>query len=77
MRVLGEADGFGPLPDCKIGIMRGHASRPELVEALVRHIAESLDNISVPSIEDNGYDLSSLTAMRGKRARSMQLSPGW
>ena len=24
MRVLGEADGFGALPDCKIGIMRGH-----------------------------------------------------
>ena len=24
MRVLGDADGFGALPDCKIGIMRGH-----------------------------------------------------
>ena len=26
MRVLGDADGFGALPDCKIGIMRGHTS---------------------------------------------------
>lgn len=78
MRVLGEADGFGPLPDCKIGIMRGHATRPELVEALVRHIAESLDNISVPSIENNGgYDVPALATMRGKRTRSIQLSPGW
>ena len=33
MRVLGEADGFGALPDCKIGIMRGHTARPEIVDA--------------------------------------------
>ncbi len=54
MRVLGDADGFGALPDCKIGIMRGHTSRPELVDALARHIVESLDNISVPAGEESG-----------------------
>ena len=34
MRVLGEADGFGALPDCRIGIMRGQTSQPEIVDAL-------------------------------------------
>ncbi len=53
MRVLGEADGFGALPDIKIGIMRGHSSKPEIVDALARHITESLDNISVPMAEDD------------------------
>jgi DNA-binding transcriptional LysR family regulator len=55
MRVLGEADGFGTLPDCRIGIMRGQTSRPEIVDALARHISESLDNISVPLGEETGH----------------------
>jgi DNA-binding transcriptional LysR family regulator len=78
MRVLGDSDGFGTLPDCKIGIMRGHTSRPELVEALVRHIAESLDNISVPALEENGtFDFAAMAAMRGKRPKAGQVLPGW
>src|SRR4029453_12412926 len=78
MRVLGDADGFGPLPDCKIGIMRGHTSRPELVDALARHIAESLDNISVPAAEEAGtFDFAAMAAMRGKRLRPGQVMPGW
>ena len=78
MRVLGDADGFGPLPDCKIGIMRGHSSRPELVDALARHIAESLDNISVPAGEESaGFDFAAMAAMRGKRPRPGQIMPGW
>ncbi|MDW6025146.1 LysR substrate-binding domain-containing protein [Mesorhizobium sp. BAC0120] len=78
MRVLGDADGFGTLPDCKIGIMRGHSSRPQLVDALVRHISESLDNISVPSAEDSGtLDFAAIATMRGKRPRSGQVLPSW
>jgi len=78
MRVLGDADGFGPLPDCKIGIMRGHSSRPELVEALARHISESLDNISVPAVEDNGtFDFAAAAAARGKRLKPGQVMAGW
>ena len=78
MRVLGDADGFGALPDCKIGIMRGHTSRPELVDALARHIAESLDNISVPAGEENGtFDFAAVAAMRSKRLRPGQVMPGW
>src|SRR6185437_8584830 len=66
MRVLGDGDGFGALPDCKIGIMRGHSGRPELVEALARHIVESLDNISVPPGEEgSSFDFAAITAMRG------------
>ena len=66
MRVLGEADGFGALPDCKIGIMRGHTARPEMVDAMARHIADSLDNISVPAAEEAGsFDFAAMAAMRG------------
>jgi DNA-binding transcriptional LysR family regulator len=77
MRVLGEGDGFGALPDCKIGIMRGHTAKAEIVEALARHIAESLDNISVPTAqEDEVIDFAAL-AMRGGRHKPRALVPGW
>ena len=63
MRVLGEADGFGALPDCKIGIMRGHTARADIVEAIARHISESLDNISVPAAEETGtFDFAAMAA---------------
>jgi len=68
MRVLGEAEGFAPLPDVQIGILRGHSSRPEIVEALARHIAESLDNISVPPIEaGTSFDFEALAFARLKK----------
>ncbi|PSJ57534.1 LysR substrate-binding domain-containing protein [Kumtagia ephedrae] len=77
MRVLGEADGFGALPDCKIGIMRGHTMRPDLVDALVRHISESLDNISVPAIEEGGsFDFAALAFARAKRLKPSNMLPG-
>jgi len=79
MRVLGEADGFGALPDCRIGIMRGHSVRADIVEAIARHISDSLDNISVPMAQEHaGFDFSAMTsAVRGRRAKSGQLVPGW
>ena len=71
-------DGFGPLPDCKIAIMRGHTTRPDLVEALVRHISESLDNISVPAIEETGsFDFAALSLSRMKRHKPNHVLPGW
>jgi DNA-binding transcriptional LysR family regulator len=77
MRVLGEADGFGALPDCKIGIMRGHTTRPDLVDALARHISESLDNISVPAVEEAGsFDFAAMAFARMKRGKPNQI-PGW
>jgi len=78
MRVLGEADGFGPLPDCKIGIMRGHTASPEIVEAVARHITESLDNISMRATEEGGpFDLAALNSARTKRSRPNLIVPGW
>ena len=78
MRVLGEADGFGPLPDCRIGIMRGQTSQPELVDAIARHISESLDNISVPMGEEAGsFDFTALALSKMKRPKPNQIAPGW
>jgi hypothetical protein len=58
--------------------MRGHTSRPELVEALARHISESLDNISVPGIEESGtFDFAAAAALRGKRSKAGQAVAGW
>src|SRR5262245_3095949 len=80
MRVLGDADGFGVLPDCRIGIMRGHSVRADIVEAIARHISDSLDNISVPMAEEpGGFDFSAMTsAVRGRRTKPGQIVvPGW
>lgn len=80
MRILGESDGFGALPDCRIGILRGHSSQPQIVDALARHISESLDNISVvpPANEDSGhFDFAGVAYGRGKRLRPSQMLPGW
>ncbi|MBS9719468.1 LysR family transcriptional regulator [Tianweitania sp. BSSL-BM11] len=80
MRVLGEAEGFADLPDIRIGIMRGHtpAGQSAIVEALSRHISESLDNISLPMpvVDDAAsFDFTGL----GKRTkpRSGNLVTNW
>ena len=78
MRVLGEADGFGALPECKIGLMRGPTSQSQVVDALARHIAESLDNISVPVSEETGtFDIAGLTFSKVKRKKTNSVMPGW
>jgi len=78
MRILGEADGFGALPEVRIGIMRGHSSQPEIVDALARHIAESLDNISVPAAEEIGqFDFEAAPFARVRRQRQRQAAAVW
>ena len=78
MRVLGEADGFNALPDIKIEIIRGNSTKPEIVDALARHISESLDNISFPSPEDAGsFDYAALGSIRGRRLKPSHVLPGW
>jgi len=79
MRVLGEAEGFAPLADVQIGILRGHSSRPELVDALARHIAESLDNISVPPVDPTGagFDFEAMAFSRLKKQRQNKAMAGW
>jgi DNA-binding transcriptional LysR family regulator len=78
MRILGEADGFAPLPEVRIGIMRGHTSQPEIVDALARHIAESLDNISVPGAEEAGpLDFEPISLVRSGRQKQRSSSALW
>ena len=48
MRVLTESDGFIPLPDCQIGLLRGQREKNDVTEALVNHIKRSLDAIRTP-----------------------------
>jgi DNA-binding transcriptional LysR family regulator len=79
MRVLSEQDGFARLPDVKIGLLHGHATQPDIVDALARHITESLDNISVPiKAEDSGsFDFAGVAQGRMRRHRPSQIMPGW
>jgi DNA-binding transcriptional LysR family regulator len=78
MRVLGEADGFGALPEVKIGIMRGHSSQPEIVDALARHITESLDNITVPLAEESGsFDFEAVAFNRVRKQKQGKLAAVW
>lgn len=46
MRVLGQAEGYPPLPSCKIGLIRARTEPSALVDALAGHIIQSLDNIA-------------------------------
>lgn len=78
MRILGESDGFGALPDVRIGIMRGHSNQPEIVNALARHISDSLDNISVPAVEEPGqFDFDALAFNKVRRQKHRTAMAGW
>ncbi len=46
MRILGQSDGFPPLPTCRIGLMRAVGDVSPLVDALADHIVQSLDNLA-------------------------------
>ncbi len=46
MRILGQSDGFPPLPTCRIGLLRAIGDVSPLVDALADHIVQSLDNIA-------------------------------
>ena len=79
LRVVGDADGFGEPPHCLMGIQRGPTDRPDLVEALARHISESLDNITVPEAVA-AIDLPAISAIglgRGRHGKPALVSPGW
>lgn len=77
MRILGENDGFGALPDCRIGLIRGQTTQPAIVEALARHVSESLDNISLPAAGDEaGFDFATPAPGRARHQRPGVL-PVW
>lgn len=46
MRVLGAAEGFPPLPSCKIALLRNPGAVTDTALALADHIVASLDNMS-------------------------------
>jgi DNA-binding transcriptional LysR family regulator len=46
MRILGEREGFPPLPTCRIGILSPSRGANPLADALSDQIRESLDNLS-------------------------------
>ncbi|MGU3496555.1 LysR substrate-binding domain-containing protein [Xanthobacteraceae bacterium A53D] len=46
MRVLGQADGFPPLPPCDIGLLRNRHEPSTLADALASHIIQGLDNLT-------------------------------
>lgn len=48
MRILAPAEGFPPLPACRIGLLRTPHERAPLAEALAGHIISSLANLSGP-----------------------------
>lgn len=80
MRVLGEADGFPPLPDCVIGILTSPATQMDIVDAFTRHIMESLDNISTTLIEtsdDVDFNSGVRHMRRARRVRPDYVLPGW
>lgn len=52
MRILTERDGFPQLPQCEIAIMRSRHQTSPLVDALEAHITSSLDNLSMPLVEN-------------------------
>ena len=62
----------------RIGILRGHSGPAAIVDALARHIAESLDNIT-PTVADaaGSFDFAAVAYGRGKRLRPGQVLPGW
>ncbi|TJX42070.1 MAG: LysR family transcriptional regulator, partial [Mesorhizobium sp.] len=48
------------------------------VDALARHISESLDNISVPLVEEAGtFDFAALAYAKIRRTKANQILPGW
>lgn len=46
MRVLGPSDGFPPLPEVKIALLRNKSSDSSINDALAHQIIQSLDNLS-------------------------------
>lgn len=75
MRVLGEAEGFAPLPEFEIDIIRGPTKQATVVDALAQHIVESLDNISAP--DQALASRTTFPSQRIRRVRNNELLPDW
>ena len=73
MRMLGESDGFGALPDCRIGILRGHiqpaADRRRAGAAYLRKPRQHLGGAAGRRGERD-ISTSPASPMRGKRGQA-------
>lgn len=77
MRILSPGEGFPPLGPAQIGIMRRPGVSATLMNAISRHISESLDNITPMPLPSEEQEPANAQAMRGVRARPSQVLPGW
>lgn len=77
MRVLGEADGFPHLEDAEISILRAKNSDRPVVEALVAHIRESLENLAPAKTEASVHQLPEARVIRSLRLRPGVVAAGW
>ncbi|MFP5076040.1 LysR substrate-binding domain-containing protein [Rhizobium sp. YIM 134829] len=76
MKVLTQADGFPPLAPVQIGIMKRPGLSPSLSSAITNHITACLDNISLPSVDED-LDVTVRPLSRQSRLRAGQLLAGW
>ncbi|KQT70060.1 MULTISPECIES: LysR family transcriptional regulator [unclassified Aureimonas] len=77
MRVLGEADGFPTLPDAEIGMLRGKTSDKPVIDALVSHIRDSLENLAQPAEPPATRRLPEARVIRAPRPRPSMAAAGW
>lgn len=75
MKILGQVDGFPPLPPVQIGIMKRPGAPTSLINAISNHISACLDNISPAAVEDD-MDADVKTFPRVARLRAGNM-PGW
>lgn len=78
MRVLTEADGFPKLEDAEIGMIRGRNTDRPVVEALIAHIRDSLQNLNAsPALDVPAYQSEQARLARASRGRGNLLAAGW
>lgn len=77
MKVLGQLDGFPPLPPVQIGIMKRPGMSPSLMNAITDHIAACLDNINPTAIEDDMDGETKTYSRYYPRLRAGHMIPGW
>ena len=77
MRVLGEADGFPLLADAEISIMRAKNSDRPVVNALIAHIRDSLQNLTPTAVEPVLNRLQESRSIRAPKSLSGVVAAGW
>ncbi|MBC8130134.1 MAG: LysR family transcriptional regulator [Rhizobiaceae bacterium] len=77
MRVLGEADGFPRLDDAEISMLRAKTSDRPVVDALIAHIRDSLQNLIPAKPEASVHQIPETRVIRTQRLRPGMVAAGW